>query len=84
MTSAETDSNGDSLSREAGPAAKDVALGWRLSDMTEIEFPCTVCGTPAKADRIDGKCDACGRITCQVCYRRMFPCASFATKLQKN
>lgn len=40
----------------------------------EIEFPCSVCFTPAKPDRINGRCDACGRRTCQSCARSCERC----------
>ena len=39
-----------------------------------IDFPCNVCGTPAKPDRIDGRCNTCGERTCASCTRRCGRC----------
>ena len=42
--------------------------------METIEFPCAICGTPAKVDRINGICPTCNRKTCVSCSRRCGRC----------
>lgn len=39
-----------------------------------IDFPCLICGTPAKVDRINGICQTCRRRTCASCARRCGRC----------
>jgi hypothetical protein len=36
--------------------------------LTEL-ISCRVCGTLALPHQIDGRCHACGKLTCQNCYR---------------
>lgn len=43
-------------------------------DMEDIDFPCAICSTPAKVDRINGLCQACKRRTCTSCARRCGRC----------
>lgn len=40
----------------------------------EIDFPCAVCGTPAKIDRMNGRCQTCARRTCASCARQCSRC----------
>lgn len=39
-----------------------------------LDFPCKVCGTPARPDRMNGRCETCLRTTCDSCARRCDRC----------
>lgn len=40
----------------------------------QIDFPCRVCGTPAKIDRQNGICKTCMKRICASCMRHCSRC----------